>query len=173
MTDMPSGPPHSPRFGGRLILSSDTAHERAKEEEASRATYRRAYWQKYSKRKRRVYGAITPTEYAAVAERAADAQGEDASVWRQIWAESQAYADDAVLPTAEIADLQRELLNELRRIGDSADALARRGELCSGEDGRFQVPEDSELGAEAVALFEVLEDRVLAFADMIGRKISK
>jgi hypothetical protein len=114
---------------GGLRLSSNEAFEREKAAEADRTTYRRQYWQKYSKRVRRVFGSLTPDEYAAMAERAAETQGDEPSVWQQIWLESKAYTSGAALPTAEIADQQRELLAELRSIGNNINQLARLGHI--------------------------------------------
>ena len=172
MTDMPSGPPLPPHSGRRLILSSDETFEREKREEEERAAQRRAYWRRYSQRKRRVYGMLDAADYAKVAARAFDAQGENPSVWRQIWAESAAYAENAVLPTAEIAALQRELLEELRRIGDAAEQLARQGALRTDADGMPIANEGDALGADAATWFETLEAKVCAFSTILQRCVA-
>ncbi|MCV2891282.1 type IV secretory system conjugative DNA transfer family protein [Ruegeria aquimaris] len=97
-----------------LRLSSDAMHEREKAEEAERAAYRRQYWQGYVKKVKRIFGTVTPEDFEAVQLRAEDA---GRSIWGQVWAESQAYLAGQTLATGEIADRQRELVAELRRMG--------------------------------------------------------
>ena len=83
-----------------LRLSSDEAFEREKAKEASKAAYRRDYWQGYAKRVKRVFGTVSLEDFEAAKERA-EASGR--TVWGQIWAESQAYREQTQLlsPDAE------------------------------------------------------------------------
>src|SRR6056297_1525917 len=103
-------------LGQSLRLSSVETHEREKAEEAERAEYRRTYWQGYAKKVKRIFGTVTPAEYEAVKQRADEA---GRSVWGQVWAEAQAYRQGSVLASAEVADQQRALVTELRRIGNN------------------------------------------------------
>ncbi len=161
MTSEPNGIGRALSSG--LRLSSDAAFEREKAAEAERADYRRRYWQKYSKRVRRVFGTVTPNEYAAIAVRAEATQDGEPSVWRQIWLESHAYVSGNTLPTAEIAEQQRELLAELRRIGNNINQLARLAHIrANREGGLSSAPEDG-LGAEAIRQFERLEAQITQF----------
>ena len=59
MTTPPSGSERP--FIAQLRLSSPEAQAKARDDEAKRAAYRRAYWQKYNKRVRRVYGCLLYT----------------------------------------------------------------------------------------------------------------
>ena len=108
-----------------LRLSPDAAFEREKTAEAQRAAYRREYWQKYSKRVRRVYGTLTPEEYAAIAARAAACQEGRPSIWRQLRDEAFTHAKGEALPPAEVLAEQRRLIVELRRIGNNMNQLAK------------------------------------------------
>lgn len=161
MTSEPNGIGRA--LSGGLRLSADATFEREKATEAERADYRRRYWQKYSKRVRRVFGTVTPDEYAAIAARASTTQDGEPSVWRQIWLESRAYVSGQSLPTGEIADQQRELLAELRRIGNNINQLARLGHVRAARDGGLTATPNDGLGVEAIRQFERLEAKIAQF----------
>ncbi len=171
MTSEPNGIGRA-LFGG-LRLSSDEALQRAKEAEAERSDYRRRYWQKYSKRVRRVFGTITPEEYAEVAARAVAVQGGEPSVWRQIWLESRAYIEQSELPTSEIAEQQSVLISELRRIGNNINQLARLGHVQASRARGLTALADDRLGIEALRQFERLEQKVARFEAATAPRKSK
>ena len=167
MTTEPDGTGRA--LTGALQLSSDPTFEREKAAEAERTDYRRRYWQKYSKRVRRVFGTVTPDEYAAIAARAEATQDGEPSVWRQIWLESRAYVSGDTLPTAEIAEQQHELLAELRRIGNNINQLARLGHVRTARDGGLTAAPEDGLGVEAIRQFERLEAKVAQFETNLRR----
>lgn len=146
-----------------LHLSSDETHEREKAEEAGRAAYRRKYWQGYAKKVKRIFGTVTPAEYAAVKSRA-DETGR--SVWGQVWAEAQAYHLGRKLASGEIADQQRQLIAELRRIGNNLNQLARLGHIQNRKHGGIK-PSDETITAEAMQQLSDLEAVVAKFDDGI------
>jgi len=145
-----------------LRLSSDAAFERGKAAQAERADYSRKYWQDYSKRVKRIFGTVSFAEYAAAKERADDA---GRSVWGQIWAEAKAYRDQTVLANGEIADQQRELVAELRRIGNNINQLARLGHIRTRKHGGLKPHSDNHIGIEAMRQLERLEAKIARFDD--------
>jgi hypothetical protein len=150
-----------------LRLSSDATHEREKAEEAERAAYRRRYWQGYVKKVKRIFGTVTPEDFEAVQQRAEDA---GRSVWGQVWAESQAYLAGQTLATGEIADRQRELVTELRRIGNNLNQLARLGHIQSRKHGGLKKPDDA-LTTEAMQQLARLEAVVTKFDDGVTIRV--
>ncbi len=84
--------------------------------------YNKKYWQRYKQRRRRVYGYLSPTQYEELAARA-KAHGH--SVFQQLWQESQAYQQQRYLPSATIEALHRDLINQLRRLGNNVNQIAR------------------------------------------------
>lgn len=150
-----------------LRLSSDGTFEREKAVEADRSSYRRKYWQGYAKRVKRIFGTVTCEEYGEVQERADEA---GRSVWGQVWAEARAYRDGRKLATGEIADQQRELIIELRRIGNNLNQLARLGHI---KDSKTWVlhKSDRSLGAEAMRQLAQLEEVVTKFDDGITIRV--
>lgn len=152
-----------------LHLSADDAHEREKAEEIERATYRRTYWQGYAKKVKRIFGTVTPEDYNAVKQRADEA---GRSVWRQVWAESQAYWRAQPLATGEIADNQRELVTELRRIGNNLNQLARLGHIQNRKQGAVKTNEGS-LEAEAMEQLARLEEVVTKFDDGVTIRVHR
>ncbi|RUS63678.1 plasmid mobilization relaxosome protein MobC [Pseudorhodobacter sp. E13] len=144
-----------------LRLSSDATHAREKSEEAERASYRRQYWQSYSKKVKRIFGTVSPDEYEAAQLRADDA---GRSVWGQVWAESQAYCSDRAIATGEIADLQRELVAELRRIGNNLNQLARLGYIQNRKQGALKQSDDT-LTVKTMQQLSMLEAAVTKFDD--------
>lgn len=144
-----------------LRLTSDATFEREKAEEAERASYRRTYWQGYAKKVKRIFGTVTPDEHDAVKQRAEDA---GRSVWGQVWAESQAYSAERTLATGEIAEQQRALVSELRRIGNNLNQLARLGHIRNRKHGLTSKNDDA-LGDEAMKQLALLEDVVTKFDD--------
>ncbi|PCH72290.1 MAG: hypothetical protein COC12_06395 [Rhodobacteraceae bacterium] len=148
-----------------LHLSSPEMREREKAKEADRAAYRRQYWQGYAKRVKRVFGSLTPEEYRATKDRAEEA---GRSVWGQIWAEACAYRAGTVLATEEIADQQRQLIAELRRIGNNLNQLARLGHIRARKQGAQAAPDQDQIGTEALQQFEALEAVVAKFDDGIS-----
>jgi len=115
-----------------LRLSSDVAFERDKAVEADRSTYRRKYWQGYAKRVKRIFGTVSQEEYAQTKKRAEEA---GRSVWGQVRAEADAYRSQTALASGEIADQQRELVAEMRRIGNNINQLARLGHIQARKHG--------------------------------------
>ena len=148
----------------RLRLSSPEQLEREKCKEAERAAYRRKYWQGYAKRIKRGFGTLTPTEYAKVKERA-DLSGR--SVWGQIWAESCAYCNGTVVPTLELANQQRQLITELRRIGNNINQLAKLGHIQARKHGTITARNDDQIGVETLRMFSKLETLIARFDDNI------
>ena len=84
--------------------------------------YRKAYWQRFRKTRKRVYGTLSAQQYAALEERALAARR---AVWTQLLAESESYAAGEYLPTREVETLLSELVAQLRRIGNNLNQLAR------------------------------------------------
>ena len=115
-----------------LHLSSDETLERERAEEAGRAAYRRKYWQGYTKKIKRIFGTVAHADYQAVKSRADEA---GRSVWGQVWAEAQAYHQGRNLASGEVADQQRQLIAELRRIGNNLNQLARLGHIQNRKHG--------------------------------------
>jgi hypothetical protein len=152
-----------------LRLTSDATFEREKAEEAERVSYRRTYWQGYAKKVKRIFGTVTPEDYEAVRQRADEA---GRSVWRQVWAESQAYFRAQPLATGEIADQQRELVTELRRIGNNLNQLARLGHIQNRKQGAVKTNEGS-LEAEAMQQLARLEEVVTKFDDGVTIRVHR
>lgn len=146
-----------------LQLSSDETHEREKAEEADRAAYRRTYWQGYAKKVKRIFGTVTPAEYVAVKARAGEA---GRSVWGQVWAESQAYHDGRNLASGEVADQQRQLISELRRIGNNLNQLARLGHIQARKHVGIRATPDA-ITTETMQQLTLLEEAVAKFDDGI------
>jgi len=144
-----------------LRLASEETFEREKAEEAGRASYRRTYWQGYAKKVKRIFGTVTPCEYDAIKRSADDA---DRSVWGQIWAEAQAYRAERTLATGEIAEQQRALVSELRRIGNNLNQLARLGHIRNRKHGDLG-QDANDLGDEAMKQLALLEEVVTRFDD--------
>lgn len=144
-----------------LHLSSDETHKREKVEEAKRAAYRRSYWQGYTKKIKRIFGTMTPVEYAAAKARADEA---GRSVWGQVWAEAQAYRQRTVLASGEIAEQQRELVVELRRIGNNLNQLARLGHIEQRKHGGLS-QQDYNISRQAHEQLAKLEAVVTKFDD--------
>lgn len=152
-----------------LRLSADETHEREKAEEAKRASYRREYWQGYAKKVKRIFGTVTPEDYKAVQLRSEEA---GRSVWGQVWAESQAYWKSQPLATGAIAEQQRELVTELRRIGNNLNQLARLGHIQNRKAGMLQASNGS-LEAEAMQQLARLEDVVTKFDDGVTIRVRR
>lgn len=129
------------------ILTS-SAHP-ASETQADRTAYQRAYWQRYSQEKKRISGVVPLDDYSVV-KALADQAGR--SLWGQVWAEAQAYRNGYQLATPEVAELQRALIVELRRIGNHLAAL-----------GRDELGHDHIAVAEALRQVGKLEDAVAKF----------
>ena len=166
MTPKPTGIGKALKDG--LRLSSDATFERDKVAEAGRAQYRRKYWQGYAKRVKRIFGTVTRAEYDAAKERA-DAAGR--SVWGQVWAEATAYREQTVVPTNEIAGQQRELIAELRRIGNNINQLAKLGHVQARKHGGLGAQPSNPIGTEAMRQFEKLEAKVARFNDGITIRV--
>lgn len=152
-----------------LRLSSDATHEREKAEEAERSAYRRTYWQRYAKKVKRIFGTVTPAEYEAVKQRADEA---GRSVWGQVWAEAQAYHHGRSLASGEVADQQRQLITELRRIGNNLNQLARLGHIQNRKHGGIKTSDDA-ITAEAMQQLAKLEAVVTKFDDGVTIRISQ
>lgn len=145
-----------------LHLSSVETHEREKAAEVDRTQYRRKYWQSYAKRVKRIFGTVTRAEYDAAKERAESA---GRSVWGQVWAEATAYREQTLVPASEIADQQRELIAELRRIGNNINQLAKLGHVQARKHGGLGAQSSNPIGKEAMRQFEKLEAKVARFDD--------
>ena len=148
-----------------LRLSSDAQFERDKRKEADRADYRRKYWQGYAKRVKRVFGAITLQEYADLKKRA-EAGGR--SIWGQVWAESCAYCKNTIVPTQEIAQQQRQLISELRRIGNNINQLAKIGHIEARKHGGLGSRANDHIGTETLRQFAKLEAAVARFGQALS-----
>lgn len=145
-----------------LRLSSDASFERDKTAEAGRAKYRRKYWQDYKEKIKRIFGSVTPEEYEATQQRADDA---GRSVWGQVWAEARAYRNGQILATGEIAVQQRELVAEMRRIGNNINQLARLGHIQARKHGGLSSLAKDTIGTETMRQLEKLEAKVARFDD--------
>jgi len=152
-----------------LHLSSDTTHEREKAEEAERTAYRRQYWQGYAKKIKRIFGTVTPAEYEEVKSRADEAER---SVWGQVWAEAQAYHHGRKLASGEIADQQRQLIGELRRIGNNLNQLARLGHIQNRKLGGIN-PSDDAIATDAMQQLAKLEEVVNKFDDGVTIRVQQ
>ncbi len=144
-----------------LHLSSDATHEREKAAEAERAAYRRKYWQGYAKKVKRIFGTVAPDDYAAVKARADEA---GRSVWGQVWAEAQAFHRGRSLASGVVADQQRQLITELRRIGNNLNQLARLGHIQNRKHSGIN-PSDDSIATEAMQQLARLEAAVTRFDD--------
>lgn len=154
-------------LAGGLRLSSDEARLREQTKEAERATYRRQYWQKYAKKVRRVFGTLTLQEHA---EAKARAEAAERTVWVQIWAEACAYRNGDFLATPEIEAQQQQLINELRRIGNNLNQLARLGHIEARKSGGVMAPENDRIGCETLKLLTAMEVAVARFSSTPIRK---
>ena len=162
MTQKPNGIGQALSDG--LRLSSDASFERDKTAEIGRVKYRREYWQGYAKRVKRIFGTVTRAEYEAAKLRADEA---GRSVWGQVWAEATAYREQTVVPTSEIVDQQRELITELRRIGNNVNQLAKLGHVQARKHGGLGAQPSNPIGIEAMRQLEKLEAKVARFDDGI------
>ena len=152
-----------------LHLSSDATHAREKAEEVERAAYRRTYWQGYTKKIKRIFGTVTPTEYEAVKLRADDA---GRSVWGQVWAEAQAYHRGMALASGEVAEQQRQLISELRCIGNNLNQLARLGHVQSRKHSGLN-PSPDNITSQTMAELAELEAVVAKFDDGVTIRVSR
>ncbi len=89
---------------------------------ANSTEYNRQYWQRYKQRRRRVYGTLTPKQYQTLESRAKVA---GRGVFQQLWQESQAYQQQRYLPSTTVERLHQELINQLRRIGNNVNQIAK------------------------------------------------
>lgn len=151
-----------------LHLSSDQTHEREKLVEADRAAYRRKYWQGYAKKVKRVFGTVELEEFQAAKQRADEASR---SIWGQIWAESKAYRNGQILASCEMAEQQRALIVELRRIGNNINQLARLGHIHNRKHGQLNQA-DSTVGGEAMRQLSKLEAAFAKFDDGVTIHVS-
>ncbi|MGB0712144.1 MAG: hypothetical protein ACPGUC_01165 [Gammaproteobacteria bacterium] len=115
---------------GQLILTPTTPEEAHAYERMVR--YRREYWQQY-KHNKRVYGTLTPEEYAEI-KAMADANGRP--VWQEIWQQSLAYRQKRYLPPEDVKEEISKLYAELRQFNDSVRQLAEKNNLF----GRMRMP---------------------------------
>ena len=151
-----------------LHLSSPETHKREKVKEETRVQYRRKYWQGYAKRVKRIFGTVTLSEYESAKSRADEA---GRSVWGQIWTEAKAYRDQTILANGEIADQQRELVAELRRIGSNINQLAKLGHIKARKHGGLGSLTDDPIGTEALRQLAKLEARVARFDDGVTIRV--
>ena len=114
---------------------------------------------------KRIFGTVTPEEYAAVKERAEEACR---SVWGQVWAEAQAYRNGQILASGEVAEQQRQLIAELRRIGNNLNQLAKLGHIQARKDGDFSVITGGSHAVETLRHIKRLEAAVARFDDGIS-----
>ena len=140
-----------------LRLSSDEAFEQEKAREASKAAYRRSYWQGYAKRVKRVFGTVSMEEFEAAKGRA-EASGR--TVWGQIWAESLAYREQRQLLSPEVEKNQQQLISELRHIGNNLNQLAKQGHVANRRHGGLG---NASLDEAAAAQMEELERLIVKF----------
>ncbi len=145
-----------------LRLSSDATHQKELAKEANRTRYRRDYWQKWNKRKKRVFGTITNAEFSELQARA---ETSGRSIWGQVWAEACAYRRGERVLTLDEMEQQRLLVSELRRIGNNINQLARLGHIEARKHGGLQAPTGDHIGAEALRQFTRLEKLITRFAD--------
>ena len=150
-----------------LHLSSDETHQREKAEEAGRAAYRRKYWQGYAKKVKRIFGTVSLQEYDEAKARAEEA---GRSIWGQVWAEACAYREGRTLATGDIANRQRELIIELRRIGNNLNQLARLGHIQNRKHGILKPCQD-QITADTMQQLAQLEAAILKFDDGVTIKI--
>ena len=148
-----------------LRLSTDVAFERDKAVEVDRANYRRKYWQGYAKRVKRIFGTVSCADYQAAKERAEDA---GRSVWGQVWAEAAAYRSQTVLASGEIAEQQRELVVEMRRIGNNINQLTRLGHIQARKHNSLVATGNDQIGSETFRQFQKLEAVVAKFDEGIS-----
>ena len=84
--------------------------------------YRKAYWERFSQTRRRVYGTLSASDYERIEARARES---GRAVWAQLHAEAEAYARGDYLPPREIEARITELIIELRRIGTNVNQITR------------------------------------------------
>lgn len=152
----------------RLHVSSEEELRQSIEDERQKAQYRRTYWQGYANRVKRIFGTVTRAEYEAAKQRADDA---GRSVWGQVWAEATAYREERILATGEIADQQRELIGELRRIGNNINQLARLGHVQERKHGGLGGANSNPIAVEAMRQLERLEAKITLFDDGIRIRV--
>jgi|GEM_PF-1634845 len=150
--------------GRKLYISSpvDLATERRKAHKLTQ--YRREYWQGYKGRVRRVYGTMTPAEFAALKSVADHNQN---SVWKQLLSDARAYRAGVVIAPTDILLAQDNLVGELRRIGNNINQLAKLGHIHAKKTGGIDASVDDKIGQECLRQFERLERAVLKFENAI------
>ena len=104
----------------QLILTPTTPEEA--DAYARLVRYRRVYWQQYKKHHKRVYGTLTPEEFAEIK---ALADANQRPVWHEIWQQSLAYRQKRYLPSERVQEEIGRLYVELRQLND---ALRHLGE---------------------------------------------
>lgn len=152
-----------------LCLSSDAQFERERLEAEAQALRQKAYYAEWKARHERVSGSLGKEIYAEVKKRA-DCHGR--KVWAQIWFESQAYVKSKIVPTARMEEQQRQLIAELRHIGNNINQLAKLGHIEARKHGGLGVRGNDRIGAEALRQFSRLEKVVARFDDQITITIS-
>lgn len=96
-------------------------------EQADRlAHYRRQYWQRYKTRHKRVYGTLTPEEFAEL-KALANANGR--SIWQEIWQQSKAYRNKTYLPSETIQCQIEQLYGELRQVNNQLNRICQQNKL--------------------------------------------
>jgi hypothetical protein len=106
----------------RLKLTPVDEAKLEEEKEARLCAYRREYWQGYKKRKKRVYGTLSPEEYAEI-KALADSNGR--SVWQELRQQARAYRQKQYLPSEEVREEIGRLYAEFRKIGNNLNQIAR------------------------------------------------
>ena len=144
----------------RLHLSTPAEIERAKEEEAQRAAKRRKYWQDYKDRVKRVFGTLPPDEHATWK---AEAEANDRSLWDHIISQARAYRQQTIVPTQQIEAQQRQLIMELRRVGNNLNQLARLAHIKAHQQGGLKAPVDDLIGREVMRNLERWEAKLLVY----------
>ncbi len=94
------------------------------------------------------------------------------SVWGQVWSEAQAYRNGQNLANGEVADQQRQLIAELRRIGNNLNQLARLGHIQNRKHGGIK-PSDDAITTEAMLQLAKLEVAVTKFDDVVTIRVCR
>ena len=92
------------------------------------------------------------------------------SVWGQVWAEAQAYQRGLALASGEVADQQRQLISELRRIGNNLNQLARLGHVQSRKHSVLN-PSPDTITSQTMAELAELEAAVAKFDDGVPIRV--
>lgn len=90
--------------------------------------YQKKYWQLYKETRQRVHGILDADEYQKIKARADE---NNCSVWQQIYAQAQAYENNAPLDSSEIKKQRDEIIFLLRDIASKWQMM----EVKAGEDG--------------------------------------